>query len=275
MSVTGGGGAGFDPKLWTIFDQDRGEAIVGQFVAQSVVKNVSANIASSSSYNAQFPILQWVSGELETVSFTAKLWAVDSTDFSVDDRLERLEALVKRQSDLKRPPICSFSLGDVPSLSIDCLVRSLGGITYDEVREDGTLRGVTLQIALERFVEFEIEATDPSKPEEFTRIRRARSGDSYESIAADEYADAELGILLRQLNPRGLGMDLTDLRAKDPVHVFPESYLRTLEIEPEFHAFKTGEEKYAPAEEARREMFEARSSDAFLTIYADNAPTEF
>lgn len=275
MTVSGGGGAGFDPKLWTIFDVDRQEPIVGQFVAQSVTKNVGAIIARSSSYNAQYPILQWIAGELETISFTAKLWARDSTDFTVDERLERLEALVKRQADLKRPPVCSFSIGDVPSLASDCLVRSLGGITYDELRDDGTTRGVTLQITLERYEEFDVEATDPSTPESFTRIRRARAGDSYESIALDEYADPELGVLLRQLNPRISGMDHSDLRAKDPVHVFPESFLRTLEVAPEFYAFKTGDERYAKAEEARREMFEARSDDAFLTIYATTAPTEF
>lgn len=274
MTVSGGGGAGFDPKLWTLFDRDRNEEIVGQFVAQSVTREVSGRIARSESHNAQFPIVQWLGGELETVSFSAKLWARDSTDFSVEDRLERLEQLVRRQDDLKRPPVCAFSLGDVRSLQIDCLVRSIGGITYDEVRSDGSLRGVELQISLERYEVFDFEATDPATPETFTRIRRARAGDSYESVALDEYGDPELGVLVRQLNPRVAGMDYSDLAPKDPVHVFPESYLRTLEIEPEFHGFKSGEEKYAAAERARREAFEARSSDAFLTIYADGA-TEF
>lgn len=269
------GGAGKDPRLWTLYDLDRSEPIVGQFVAQSVTKNVAATIARSTSYNSQYPILQWIAGELETVSFSAKLWAKHALDFSVDDRLERLEQLVKRQDDLKRPPVCAFSLGDVPSLSIDCLVRSIGGITYDEVRDDGTLRGVTLQVSLERYEVFDISATDPSIPEKFTRIRRARAGDSYESIALDEYGDPEFGVLLRQLNPRTTGMDLSDLAAKDPVHIFPESYLRTLEVEPEFHAFQTGSAASAAAEEARREIFEARSADAFVTIYADNSPGEF
>lgn len=274
MGNSGGGGAGDARKLWVLHDLDRDEENVGQFVGQSVTRNVSATIARTTSFNSQFPILQWVAGELETISFSAKLFAHDSTDFTVDDRLERLEDLVRRQSDLSRPPVCAFSLGDVASLSIDCLVRSLGGITYDEVREDGTLRGVSLQISLERFEEFGIEATDPSTPESFTRIRRAKRGDTYERIALDEYADAELGILLRQLNPRIPGMDVADLAAKDPVHVLPESFLRTLEIEPEFHAFQTGEGNEA-AEERRREIFEDRSGDAFVTIYADNSPGEF
>ena len=57
MSGSGGGGAGKNQRLWTLFDLDRSEPIVGQFVAQSVTKNVSASIVRSSSYNSQYPIL--------------------------------------------------------------------------------------------------------------------------------------------------------------------------------------------------------------------------
>jgi hypothetical protein len=49
MSGSGIGGAGESRKLWTIFDLDRDEDIVGQFVAQNVTKTVSANIAPSGS----------------------------------------------------------------------------------------------------------------------------------------------------------------------------------------------------------------------------------
>lgn len=268
---SGGGGAGLDRKLWTLTTQeDSPVVVVGQFVAQSLTKTVSASIARSTSFNSQYPILQWIAGELETISFRAKLWEKDSLDVRAAEKLETLEQLVKRQSHLKRPPVCAFSIGAVQSLEINCLVRSLGGITYDELRDDGSFRGATLQIVLERYEVFDVSATDPSVPEKYTRIRRARAGDSYESIALDEYADPELGVLLRQLNPRVPGMDLSNLYSKDPVHIFSETFLRTLEIVPEFHAFKTGD-GFEAAETARREMFEARDDDAFLTIYADDA----
>jgi hypothetical protein len=267
------GGSGYKNKLWTITDLDRSEDIVGQFIGQNVTKNVSGNIARGSSYNSQFPIIQWVAGEIESISFTAKLFAHDSTDFSVDDRLERLEQLVKRNNDLKRPPVCAFTLGDVPSLSVDCLVRSLGG-TYDEVRNDGTLRGVTLQINLERYVDVEFAATDPTVPESFTRIRRAKKGDTYEDIALNEYGDPELGILLRQFNPRIPGMDLSELKARDPVHIFPEEYLVTFDIEPEFHGFGRGSDNEA-AEQRRRELFDDRDDDSYTTIFANSVNEDF
>lgn len=270
----GVGGQGFWQKLWVLEDLDHEEPIVGQFIAQNLTKNLSGNLARANSYNSQFPIIQWVSGELESISFSAKLWAKDSEDFTVDERLERLEELVRRNDDLSRPPVCAFSLGDVPSLSVDCLVRSLGGITYDEVRNDGTLRGVTLQITLERYREVEFQATDPTVPETFTRIRRAKQGDLYEDIALDEYGEPEFGILLRQLNPRVPGMELERLNAKDPVHIYPEEYLSTLEIEPEFHAFKKGTDN-EEAEARWREIFDARGGDSYTTVFADTADEEF
>ena len=268
------GGSGPLDKLWILTDLDRNEDIVGQFIPQQVQKTVAGQIAQASSVNSQYPILQWIAGELETITFSAKLWATDSEDFTVDDRLERLEDLVKRNTDLKRPPVCAFSLGDVPSLAVDCLVKTIGGITYDEVRDDGTLRGVTLQLQLARYEEVEFEITDPSTPETFTRIRRAKKGDTYESIALDEYGDPTLGVLLRQLNPRIPGMDLADLRAKDPIHIFPEDYLVTLAIEPEFHAFKTGD-GYEAAEARRREIFDDRGGDTYVTFFGDTGAEEF
>lgn len=270
----GVGGAGALNKRWVLTDLDRGDDIVGQFVPQSLTKSVSSVVAEASSVNRDHPILQWVQGATETVSFTAKLWAKDSTDFSVEDRLFRLETLVRRNSDLKRPPVCSFSWGAVGTLLLDCLVQSIGEVTYDEVREDGTLRGVTLQLTLKRFEEVEFTVTDPSVPETFTRVRRAKRNDTYESIALDEYGDPQLGVLLRQLTPRVPGMLLADLRPKDPVHIFPEEFLVTLEIAPEFHAFRTGSGNEA-AEQRRREIFDARAADAYVTVFSDTAGGEF
>jgi hypothetical protein len=268
------GGSGPKNKLWILMDLDRNEDIVGQFIPQSVSKTVAAEIAVGQSMNRDYPILQWISGELEEISFQAKLWATDSTDLSVEERLVRLESLVRRNSDLKRPPICSFAWGALATLQMDCLVKSIGGVTYDEVRDDGSFRGATLSITLLRFEEVQWTVTDPSVPEKFTRIRRAKSGDTYESLALDEYGNPLLGVLLRQLNPRRPGMPLADLRARDPVHVFPEEYLLTLPIQPEFHAFRSGPGCEA-AEKVRRAIFDLRGRDRFVTVFSDTAGGEF
>lgn len=262
--TAGLGGMGPTSKLWVLTDLDRNEDVVGQFIPQDVTKQVGATIAHAPTLNQQYPILQWVGGEVEVVTFKARLWATDATDLTVEDRLERLEGLVKPAKDLGRPPLCAFSWGFLGTLDIECLVKGLGGVTYDEVRDDGSLRGASLTVTLERYVAPELTVTDPSVPERFTRVRRARRGDTYEGIALDEYGDPSLGVLLRQLNPRVAGMLLADLRAKDPVHVFPEEYLRTLPLRPKFHAFQTGVGHEA-AEEVRRRLFDLRAADAFVT----------
>lgn len=276
MSRSGIGAQGLDQKLWVLtnLDKPNEKDIVGQFVPQSVSKTVSGDIAAASSVNRDYPILQWTAGELEVVTFQAKLWAKDSEDMTVEQRLVALENLVRRLSDLKRPPICAFSWGSVGTLNIECLVKSIGGVTYDEVREDGTLRGVSVDITLQRYEEVTLVSTDPSKPETYTRVRRAKKGDTYESIALWEFGDPELGVLLRQLNPRRPGMALADLFPNDKVHVFPEEFLLTLPVEPEFHAFKSGP-GYEAAEARRREMFDARDSDSYVTIFGDTADGEF
>jgi hypothetical protein len=267
------GASGPSKKLWLIVDLDRKEDIVGQFIPQSVSKTVAADIAVGKSVNRDYPILQWISGELEEISFQAKLWATDSTD-SVEERLLRLENLVRRNSDLKRPPVCCFAWGGLETLQMDCLVKSIGGVTYDEIRDDGTFRGATLSITLMRYEEVQWKVTDPSVPEKFTRIRRAKRGDTYEALAQDEYGNPLLGVLLRQLNPRTPGMLLADLRPRDPVHVYPEEHLLTLPVQPEFHAFRSGS-GYEKAEEVRRALFDRRGRDRYVTVFSDTAGGEF
>ena len=252
-----------NPLLWVLMDLDHKVDVVGQFVPEDVSRGVSAELAVEGSVGRDHPIVMWIRGEAEEVTFRARLWATDAEDFSVEDRLVALENLVRRSTELERPPICAFAWGISATLTMDCLVKSVGGVSYDEVRPDGSLRGVSLTITLIRYEEVSWEATDPSVPEHHTRIRRARRGDTYESIALDEYGDAQLGAILRQLNPRGdPGMPLADLRADDGVHVLPEDFLRRQPMQPRFHAFRTGP-GYEAAEQRRREIIEERGGDRF------------
>lgn len=283
MSTAGIGGVGFDNKLWILTDLDRGEDIVGQFIPQNVTKTVSARYAEVPTLGRQNSILQWLHGVTETITFTAKLWSHHKEDFTVEEKLERLENLVKRQADLPhdgndpkgRPPVCRFQWGFDKTLNFEqCVVESIGGITFDEVRTDGSLRGATLQISLKRYDPVTLKVTDPSKPDSQTRIRLAKKGDTYESIALDEYGNPELGVPLRQLNPRIARMELADLNAQDPVHVFSEDYLLTKPIQPEFHAFKSGRGNEL-AEARRREIFDDRDGDQFTTYFGDYDVEEF
>lgn len=267
------GGMAPNSKVWALHDLDHESTIYGQFIAQDVSKDVSGSIAESSSVNRQSPILQWVGGELEVVTFRARIWA-NNKDESIEDNVLALEDLVKRNTDLKRPPVCTLSIGTITTLDMDCLVASIGGVVYDEPRDDGSLRGVQLSITLKKYEEIDFTVTDPSVPESFTRKRRAKKGDTYESIAADEYGNAMLGVLVRQLNPRLPSMDLADLNPRDPVHIYPEEYLLTLPLEPQFHAFKSGYGNEA-AEARWRDIFKLRGGTAYATAFADTSTEDY
>lgn len=259
-------------KVWTLVDLDRRDVIVGQFEPQNVTRNISMNTAHGGSLGAEDPFTQWLRGELKTTTFTARLFAVDNTAGSnVESMIERLEDLVKRADDLKRPPICDFFVGSIESLTQTCLVKSLGGITYDSAFGDGTNRGATLQITLEKYTEITFKATDPTKPQTFTRQRLARQGDTYEAIALWEYGQPELGVVLRQLNPRLPGMPFADLDKGNPVHIYPEDYLLEQPLEPEWHGFKEDVGAEA-ATEALRELFAARSGSRWFTNFSDTSP---
>lgn len=273
-------------RIWTLFDKERNEFIEGEFVPENVTHNISGSLAKEPAVGRDHPIVQWVNGVTEEITFQARMWAHHNQDITVRQRLERLKLLVRRLADSKdpknsrkrttppRPPICSFWWGPKEVLKLEsCLIESLGGINYDEIQHNGELRGVTMQLTLVRFEEVTLTTTDTALPDRETRIRRAAQGDTYESIAADEYGDPELGIPLRQLNPREPGMALADLSPLDPVHVFSEGYLLRQPIQPQFHALKTGEGNEA-AEDRRREMFDLRDGDSFTTSYADRSASE-
>lgn len=280
---SGGGEAGYFNKLWFLTDKTKDETIVGQFSPQNFRKDLSGKLAEMPSVGKQNPVIQWIHGLTEVVTFQARLWAHDKDDDAVEARLARLEKLVKQTDEdpsipggkFAPPPVCSFSWGFDPSLQMeDCLVESIGGITYDEIRPDGTLRGATLQITLKRFEEVTLVPTDPTVQERNTRIRRAKKGDTYESIALDEYGDPMFGVLLRQLNPRRAGMPLADLNPVNPVHAYREEFLLTKQIEPEFAPFKDGRGNEA-AEKRRREIFDSRNDDSFTTFFPDGSSNVF
>lgn len=255
-------GGNYENRLWVLVDLDHGDEVVGQFFPQDLTKTVETEIAESPSLGRQDPFTFWLNGSTETITFRARIWNQYDNDVTASEMIERLERLTKKNEDIGRIPVCNFGWGFDLTLTMDCLVKSIGGVTYDEIRPDGSIRGATLQITLVRYSPATIKATDPTVPESQTRIRRAKAGDTYESIFRDEYGDPLLGTVARQYNPRIPGMPLADLRPLDPVHVYDEDWLRRKALKPQFHAFQSGRGADAAAAR-RRELFDLRSADAF------------
>lgn len=259
-------------KLWKLVNlEDRNDFVIGQYVAEDVRATHGSTFGEINAINHEDPILQWLHGTAETIEFSATFFADDQNDQSVEDKLAILKSL-SRKREGGGPPVCYFELAGSSSLNENVLVE-LGDVNYMEPLSNGLIRGITIRIILHKYVEFKLEAIDPTKPEFFTRIRRVTDATTYESLAREEYGDALLGIVLRQFNPLIPGMDIANLTANDPVHMFPEEFLLRQPIEPKHHVLKSGP-GWEGSENVRREIRALRQRDGYATSFADTGPEE-
>jgi len=216
-----------------------GTRIVGQFPPTDLTKNVGATIADAGAYGRENPIVQWVAGEAQTISFNAKLWSSNRDDQTARDKLAILELLTKPVSPMNRPPVVRFFWGEAIPGGMACLVQSIGGIQYLDVRSDGSVRGVDLQITLKRYVEFQIQRSVDT-PMERTPKYVVRDGDTYEMIAYRRYGDPLLGVALRQMNPRfpmepWAPADYAELQAGESIKLYDRSDIDSHGVKPASH----------------------------------------
>jgi hypothetical protein len=100
------------------------------------------------------------------------------------------------------------------------MVENISNIRAGFLRPDGSLRDIKFTITLRKYVASVQQATDPSQPESLSRYRYVKTGDTYESIAKDEYNNAIYGEVLRRYHRYK-----PDLAENDDVHVLPLNYV--------------------------------------------------
>jgi len=192
---------------WSITDVDHDYNIFGDFFPESMTINKSAEYGENTTLNRGKPILQYSSGKLTTISFNALLFARHFLD-DLNERFYAMMALTERDDDLKRPPVCFFEAGPI---SMQCVVNSVGGVKVSEVRNDGTFRSIEFAVSLTEYIPFSIEGIQesrPGTPEQSTLYRKAKQGDTFESVAKDVYGDPLKGIHIRSVNTFKVGEEL-------------------------------------------------------------------
>jgi len=183
--------------VWFLENLDTpNEKLQGQFVALNVNESISNKYAKNSSLNRSNPIIQFLSGEADTLSFQARFFARDMLFSSVKDNLEMIKKFARRDDKLKRPPILHFWVGDSHLQMTQCIIDSIGGI-YQEPTALGAIRDVTLTINLTKYEPFELKETEPAE----TRYHRARDREYYEYLTYYEYGNANLGDVIRKRHP--------------------------------------------------------------------------
>jgi hypothetical protein len=220
-----------------------GDIIQGQYQPQNVNHTLGSTIAEAGGFSRANPLIQWVGGALETLTFEARLFSLHRNDQTARDKLETLKILRTPCQPMGRPPLTRFFWGDLIPGGMPCFVESIGGVQYDEIRSDGSIRGATLSISLKRFTPFTIERTTTS-PVERTPTHVVRSGETYEMIAMRHWGDPMLGIPLRQQNPRypmekWAPKSLTDLSVGETIKLYPRRDLDQSKAKSLSHIFDT------------------------------------
>jgi hypothetical protein len=207
------------PQMWVISSDEIQVTVTGQFPVDDLQLNtIGGNYAEITSVNQQNPISQWIRGQLETVTLTSEFFAQHSQE-DVVDKFDHLLMLTRRDDYFFRPPTCVFTFGT--KLSRQCQLEHVSNIAYGPLRPDGTPQRIRFTMTLRNYDPSVVQPTDPTNVVKQSRMRAAKTGDTYESIAADEYrGNAMAGEYLRRwlrYHP--------DLVEGDKVHILTQDYI--------------------------------------------------
>lgn len=271
-------------KLWTLEMIDPPNTkFSGQFLAENTTENIGSRINTQQSLNADSSNKQWVGGQDNTFTFNARIYALDGVK-DVASKIAKLKSFTKKRDDLSRAPMFIFSLGT--QLSFSCLVATVGGIRYDELRSDGTLRGATFSIELSIIDEkqtdgsvslaskiknvggiissavgfasgFDLINIPGGSLHTIGRTATAKDGDTFESIAALEYGDALVGDVLRRAN-----VEIFNIQAGDDVVLVDRQEIFQIEVTPQSNALKDEEQR----DILRQEFLELRGQSKTVFI---------
>jgi len=284
-------------KVWRLTSLDDSKlSFTGQFPAENLTENVGVRQNEVASPGQATPLIQFGSGEVETITFRARIFrtspvagsAFDAlanpigTAFSalqgnagpligngsVKDQIELLKKFSRKEESLGRNHRCILQVGTELEFEVFC--RSVGGIAYDDIRSDGTIRGASFDIQFAKIkpenlsqqagvstaakiktalgivttVAGGISAITATRRDKLVNIPggslhridkfiKVRQGDTYEKIAAREYGNALLGVTLRIAQP-----DKVDLREGDEIFTLNKREIVQIPIEPKSVALR-------------------------------------
>lgn len=240
-------------RSWNIINTDTFQFIQGQFepVDGTLTKEVTTKYAEHVSLNRQNPIIQFLSGTADVVSFQARLFNGHLLDFTAEEQLTLLELWTKRDSFKGRPPIIEFWVGDAHLELTSAVIVSLSGITFGRPTFFGGLREVSLQINLKQYKEFNLDDEESFE----TRFHRSRARDYYELLTEREYKNPLVGDVIRKRHPTKPNIQTGDL-----IKLPSFTAIRKDRVEQKSVPLKTGTGRKDTAQRALRlRMFDLRN----------------
>lgn len=264
-------------KAWTLTGDDPKNSNLefeGQFIPQNFREGGGDSVlGETSTLNKEAPNFQFLNNSGEFVSFTSRFYATNSFK-NIKQQIETLRGFKKRDPDLKRPPKFLFTYGT--EIQFTCFVKKVD-FAYDELRDDGSIRGVVVTIILQKLEQTlqgtEAAATSLAAQIKFAagvvaatagifaqvkskinipggslhtidRVREVHQGDTFERIAQQEYGDALLGDVLRRTQP-----EKADLKTGDTVILVDPQEINTIDVTPQSISLKATQENQTLREE--------------------------
>lgn len=238
------------PVDWKFKNLDSGEVIEPPYpITDGGVRlSVGGDVQQQARFGFQDPITQWVQGRLKTLIFTSVLFAEDA-DSDILAKLTTFERLATKDENLGRPPICVFTWGKTVAEVV--MVESVDPEIQSLITTDGSGQGhpkhVTLNFMLSKYVPFNQQQIDPSKPvKESYYLVVSSALQTYEGIAKRYYGRPLLGDRLRKRNP---SMPMQPDVGKT-ISIPAKSVMTREVVEPEFHALSLTDEEAAENFEA-------------------------
>jgi hypothetical protein len=223
-----------DKKTWTIKNLDDLLAIpiTGQYGAESYEETIGSNYVEFNALGRSKPITQFVNGNSNPTSFTAVLFAKDllQQNTTVKLAVQNLKAWAQYDKKLKRPPIVSFKVANgVGSIYYAKALIMGANLTYKEYDNAGNLVHAEVALNIKEYTSY----TQTTQSFD-TRYHNVMDGEYHELLAAREYKNPMLGIVLRQYNEQseiGTGdvVKLPDKQSQSvsPILIKPKSLIFT------------------------------------------------
>lgn len=236
-------------RVWCMLNLDDHTLLQGQFEAEGVQQDIGANWASFTSLNRQHPILQFLNGEAQKVSFEGRFFRAHALDRNPDLKLDLLKSWTRIQESLRRPPIVQFYVGD-GHLTINAVITSIQ-TRYNTPDAFGAARDLQFSVSLMEFHTFSL--TDEKVKD--TRYARAQEGDYFESLAQQEYGNPMIGDVIRKMHPH-----LHTLVPGDIVKLPSIEGVRLKEVKQTSVPLKSGfGRRDTPQKRLRQQFFDKRS----------------
>jgi phage protein U len=233
----------------------------GDFPITDMAENVGSVISEITTVGKQTPLLQWVHGDSETITFTAVFYATTSFK-NVTQKVNVLKQMARKEPKLGRTPHFLFTSGT--EISHKCSIKGVRH-KYTELRSDGTIRGFYADVTLQKLEADQDTGFAPtslaSKIKFAAGIVAGAAGlyatarklkwipggslhsiertvdvvknMSFESIARREYGNALLGDVLRRTQP-----EIADLKVGDKVELVDSKEIRQIAVTPQAIALK-------------------------------------